>query len=94
MEVFEILQAISTLLFAITMFILNSFKNSLDVANKSIGELNSNISMLIANDTNKDKRLDMMTAEINNIRMNLHEVRNDFQKQMSKMEIKLATKEN
>lgn len=89
MEMLEILQGLSTLLFALSMFILNGFKNSIDDTKDSISELNANIATLLANDANKTERLDRMDAEINNIRSNLHELRNETNATFLNMERKI-----
>lgn len=93
MEIIEVLQGLSTVLFAMSMFILNSFKRSLDSTTESIGELNTNIATLIANDANKDKRLDLMDAEIKNIRTNIHELRNETHQNITALEVRILSKE-
>ena len=81
-DVSLILQAFSTLLFALAMFILNGFKKAMDKVNDSVSnvkdsvaDLNTNIATLIQKDLNKDKRLEEHHEELKRVNSEIFAVR-------------------
>lgn len=92
-QIQQVLQALSTVLFGLAMYYIKDFKSSLDGVKDSISHLNANIATLLANDNNKDKRLDshkemLMELKIENKRLStsIHSMRNEFQKNLLALE--------
>lgn len=70
----EILQGSSTVLFALAMFILNGFKQSINEVKQSISDLNVNIAKLIISNDNTDERSRSNTKEIDKLRERVHKL--------------------
>jgi len=91
----DILQAIFTLAFTVVMFNVRDFKSVMTKMGTNIEKLNINIATLLANDINKDKRLNNLDEEVHDIkeessrlRSGMHEIRNEVTKISTKIELK------
>jgi hypothetical protein len=89
------LQAISTLCFFLGIFIIKGFKQVLDELQKSVVDLNLNITKLIEKDLFKDKRLDShksliekQEVEITDLREKYYSLINDVTSQIELNKIK------
>lgn len=74
MENIDLFQVVITVLLALSMFLLNSFKGSIDKVTNSINLLNTNVATLLANDENKDKAIETNHKEIEKLRVTYHEM--------------------
>ena len=89
MTVDLLLQAMSTVLFAVCMFILKDFKKDANEIKKSILQLNINFSTLMANDKNKDREIVAIKTDIVRNRDSIHDIRNEIQKAVLRLELKV-----
>lgn len=90
-----ILQAISTLCFFLGVFVIQSFKKSLDDMQRSVNTLNINIATLVEKDTNKDERLaehkesiNRLNKEVDRMRDKYHNSINDVGGRLALLELK------
>lgn len=95
-----LLQAISTLCFFLGVFVIQSFKKSLDEMQKSVNSLNVNIATLVQTDKNKDERLaehkdsiDRLDREVLKLRERYHDLANNMNGRINLLEMKLEDRQ-
>ena len=70
----EILQGLSTVIFAFVMFTVRGFRDSINEVKQSISELNVNIAKLIISHDNTDERSRQNSVEIDKLRERVHKL--------------------